>query len=212
VTKEDSENLTTEKKDYSSLRFDLILDKKPDEQAAPEVEDELKPEIVSGPLDKEVPEINFVLVERAQAAPISYDVQETPSVTESAPPSRSILVAEDNPVNQRNIKELLEKESYHVELANNGKEALQKLQENIYHAMILDCEMPVLSGYEVIKTLRSEEMKTKTSGNPKKLPVIALAVHLSAEDKAHLKTLGINASMTKPVRKTELLHLLKGLI
>jgi len=206
----DNPDHKTKQKSYSSLRFDLNLGESketgkatpnctPNESTTRSVVETLHDSsLIDSPT-----EINFVLVN--EAAPSSE-----PSKEDTYRPS--ILLAEDNPLNQKNIKTFLEKEGYQVDLANNGKEALKKLQDKSYHALLLDCEMPVLNGYEVIKSLRASESKSRTEDSLKSLPVIALAVHLSAEDRVHLKNIGMSAFITKPVHRNNLLALLRELV
>jgi len=206
----DNPDHKTKQKSYSSLRFDLNLgDNKEASKTTPDytpnesVESSVEEVLHDSSLTNSPTEVNFVLVN--EAVPSSE-----PSKEDNYRPS--ILLAEDNPLNQRNIKTFLEKEGYQVDLANDGKEALKKLRDKSYHALLLDCEMPVLNGYEVIKSLRSRESKSRTEESQKSLPVIALAVHLSAEDRVHLKSIGMSACITKPVRRDNLLALLRELV
>ena len=120
---------------------------------------------------------------------------ETPSPRLQALDTRgktdSILVAEDNPTNQALILSQLEALGYTAELVSNGQEALNELSQNTYQLLITDCNMPVLDGYELAKTLRNR-------GNSS-MPVIALTADAFPEKRAECIRAGMNDLITKPV-------------
>lgn len=104
--------------------------------------------------------------------------------------THKILVAEDNPTNQALIKSQLESLGYTAELVNNGQEALNKLVNNNYQLLITDCNMPLVDGYKLTKTLRSRGST---------LPIIALTADAFPEKKAACLEAGMNEQLTKPV-------------
>jgi two-component system sensor histidine kinase RpfC len=110
-----------------------------------------------------------------------------------------ILVAEDNPVNQRVIRGLLEHAGHQTFLAHDGEEALAMLEsdEQAYHLAIIDMHMPLLSGPEVVQRWRFMER-----GH---LPVIMLTADARPEAKAVCEDAGADAFLTKPVNSRELM-------
>ena len=103
----------------------------------------------------------------------------------------SILVVEDNPTNQTLIMSQLEALGYSAELAKNGQEALNMMVNTDYQLLLTDCNMPLVDGYKLAKTVRER-------GN-QKLPIIALTADAFPEKKAECLKAGMNDQMTKPV-------------
>jgi two-component system sensor histidine kinase RpfC len=110
-----------------------------------------------------------------------------------------ILVAEDNPVNQRVIRGLLEHAGHEVYLAHDGEEALAMLEagEIAYQLAVIDMHMPQLSGPEVVQRWRFME-----HGH---LPVIMLTADARGEAQSECEAAGVDAFLTKPVNGRELL-------
>jgi PAS domain S-box-containing protein len=105
-----------------------------------------------------------------------------------------ILLAEDNPVNQKLGRRLLEKAGAVVTLAANGLEALQALREAEFDAVLMDCQMPEMDGYDATRRLRSQP------GHPNRgIPVIALTAHALAADREKCEAAGMNDYLTKPI-------------
>lgn len=116
-----------------------------------------------------------------------------------------ILVAEDNPVNQRVIRGLLEHAGHKATLAHDGEEALAMLEadEETFSLAIIDMHMPQLSGPEVVQRWRFME-----KGH---LPVIMLTADARAEAKIACEEAGADAFLTKPVNGRELIDIIAGL-
>ena len=108
-----------------------------------------------------------------------------------------ILVAEDDEINQMVIQEFLKKMSLSCDLAANGKIALQKLKKTSYDLLLLDMQMPVMNGIDVIKHIRSD-------GNLKDLYVVALTAYAMKGDARKYIDLGCNAYLSKPINKKTL--------
>ena len=105
--------------------------------------------------------------------------------------SHNILVAEDNPTNQTLILNQLSTLGYEADLVKNGQEALNKLVNNSYQLLLTDCNMPLVDGYKLTKTIREK-------GNDK-LSIIALTADAFPETKAQCLKAGMNDQITKPV-------------
>lgn len=116
-----------------------------------------------------------------------------------------ILVAEDNPVNQRVIRGLLEHAGHEAYLARDGEEALNMLEsgDQTYHLAIVDMHMPQLSGPEVVQRWRFME-----KGH---LPIIMLTADARAEAQAACEAAGADGFLTKPVNSRELVDLIARL-
>ncbi len=111
-----------------------------------------------------------------------------------------LLVAEDNPANQRVAAMLLAKMGYSVEIAANGQLALARLAEREFDAVLMDCQMPVLDGYESTRRIRAGLLV----GVNARLPIIALTASARAEDRAQCLEAGMNDFVTKPIRPAEI--------
>jgi len=116
-----------------------------------------------------------------------------------------ILVAEDNPVNQRVIRGLLEHAGHQTFLAHDGEEALAMLEsdDKAYHLAIIDMHMPQLSGPEVVQRWRFME-----KGH---LPIIMLTADARAEAQAACEEAGADTFLTKPVNSRELVDVIARL-
>ena len=149
------------------------------------------------------------LVCLAALSPETLDVARRRGDTE--PPFRAIkpriLVVEDNRVNQKVIVSLLEKRGYSPELAENGAKALEAIARVRPDLILMDCQMPVLDGYETTKRLRTEEAAT---GRPR-LTIIALTAHALDGERDKCLAAGMDDFITKPVDPTRLAAVIERL-
>ncbi len=106
--------------------------------------------------------------------------------------SGHLLLVEDNQINQLIAKEFLKRVGYTVEIANNGQEALDMLEENTYDLVLMDIQMPIMDGLTATRTIRQ---------NPKyaNLPIIAMSAHAMTGDKEKSLKNGMNDHITKPI-------------
>jgi PAS domain S-box-containing protein len=116
---------------------------------------------------------------------------------------RRILLAEDNPVNQRLALKLLEKHGHTVTVANNGREALDTLERETFDLVLMDLQMPVLSGLEAAALIREKE---KTTGEH--LRIIALTANAMSGDREKCLAAGMDGYLSKPIRVNELMAVL----
>ncbi len=118
----------------------------------------------------------------------------SPDTAASATGALRILVAEDNEFNVRLLEQLLVRRGHHVQLAGNGREALELLDKQDFDLLLLDIHMPELDGFQVIEALRQQE---QTTG--KHLPVIALTARSRQEDRDTCLAAGMDDYLPKPV-------------
>ena len=110
-----------------------------------------------------------------------------------------ILVVEDNQVNQKVVTAVLRKRGYVIELANDGQEALAKLQQGGHFDVILmDVQMPVVDGLEATRLIRKDPRWTT-------VPIIAMTAHAMTGDKEKCLEAGMNGYISKPVHPSHLL-------
>jgi signal transduction histidine kinase/DNA-binding response OmpR family regulator/HPt (histidine-containing phosphotransfer) domain-containing protein len=108
-----------------------------------------------------------------------------------------ILLVEDNDINQQVAQEILHRMDLQVDIAENGLQALKKLEEAEYDIVLMDVQMPVMDGYEATKRIRS---------NPRwaNLPVIAMTAHAMNEHRLKSNRAGMNDQINKPINPNEL--------
>jgi CheY-like chemotaxis protein len=116
---------------------------------------------------------------------------------------RRILLAEDNLVNQRLAVKLLEKQGHTVVVANNGREALERLEREKFDLVLMDLQMPLLGGLEAAALLRQKE---KATGEH--LRIIALTANAMDDDRERCLAAGMDGYLSKPIRVEELLAIL----
>jgi len=112
-----------------------------------------------------------------------------------------ILLVEDNPVNQLVAKGMLGKLGCEVVVSSHGAEALQQLDRGHFDLVLMDCNMPVMDGYEATRLIRQ-------SGKWPELPIIALTANAMPEEREHCKNSGMNDYLAKPFHREELVYLL----
>ncbi|WP_339080062.1 7TM diverse intracellular signaling domain-containing protein [Pseudomonas sp. TMP9] len=117
------------------------------------------------------------------------------------PQQCTVLLVEDNPINQLVMRGMLLKLGYQVRSADNGAEALGILRKEIIDAVLLDCQMPVMDGFATCRALRNlPDMQT--------LPVLAVTAHSHSGDRERCLTAGMSDYLAKPVKFEQLRHLL----
>lgn len=111
----------------------------------------------------------------------------------------TVLLAEDNLVNQKLASRLLEKRNHTVTIVSNGKEALAALERNRYDLVLMDVQMPEMDGLEATTILREREQAT---GNHQ--PVVAMTALAMSGDRERCITAGMDGYLSKPIRPQEL--------
>jgi signal transduction histidine kinase/ActR/RegA family two-component response regulator len=142
---------------------------------------------------------------------LTFDRGQAPAVEPAAPEPREIavgagtarlLLVEDNPVNQKVVLGILRKKGYRIDIANHGREAIDKLEsaETPYDVVLMDVQMPVLDGLEATRILR---------GNPKwgGLPIIAMTAHAMTGDRERCLAAGMSGYISKPIQPANLISM-----
>jgi PAS domain S-box-containing protein len=117
----------------------------------------------------------------------------------------SLLLVEDDPVNQLVTKSILVKCGYLVDVASNGSDAIEALERNDYALVLMDCMMPVMNGYEATVVIRDQSSKVRNHA----IPVIALTAKTFKEDRESCLAAGMNDFLAKPLDVAKLLAKLK---
>lgn len=107
----------------------------------------------------------------------------------------SILVVEDDRVNQIAISRMLEKMGHHPTCVNDGRKALKILIENRFDCIFMDIQMPILDGIETTKRIRTSSEMAEVSN----IPIVALTAHAMPEDREKFLQVGMNDYISKPV-------------
>ena len=123
----------------------------------------------------------------------------------SGPERGSVLLVEDNVINQQVATELLRSAGYEVCVAANGKVALEMLDQYSVRAVLMDIQMPVMDGFAATRALRADPRF-------RDLPVLAMSANSSDEDVAEAGRAGMNGHIAKPVNVRELLAKLHDVI
>ena len=134
----------------------------------------------------------------------------TPQIIEDVLPSQAtkfdanILVTEDNIINQKLIKRILEEHGINVDLANNGLESFEKRRSNSYDLLFMDIQMPVMDGIEATHEILDYEEDEEIPH----IPIVALTANALKGDRERFLGEGMDEYITKPIETSELLYVL----
>jgi PAS domain S-box-containing protein len=120
-------------------------------------------------------------------------------------PGARLLVVEDNPVNQRVVRRLLEKMDIAVTVANDGAEAVQLFGTHHYDAVLMDCQMPVMDGLTATLKIRELEAGQRIGT---RIPIIALSANVMQEDRERSLAAGMDEHIGKPIVVSQLVDCL----
>ena len=116
-----------------------------------------------------------------------------------------VLIVEDNRVNQLVAQGLLRKFGLEIEMVENGAEAVDALGARAFDLVFMDCQMPVLDGYEATRRIRDRRSSVLDHG----IPVVAMTAHAMQSDRERSLAAGMNDHVDKPVGRAELLRVLE---
>jgi CheY-like chemotaxis protein len=127
-----------------------------------------------------------------------------PAVVENRIGRRArLLIAEDNPVNQKVMIRTLEKLGYSVDIANDGAEAVNAVRSSSYDLVFMDCEMPEMDGYQATREIRNEE------GQGLRTPIVALTANVMNGNRERCLEAGMDDHVIKPVKREVLIDVLE---
>jgi len=119
-----------------------------------------------------------------------------------------ILLAEDNVVNEKVARRNLENLGLRVEVARNGREAVDAWATGRFDLILMDCQMPVLDGYEAAREIRKRESAGPPSAGPlsagRRIPIVALTAHAMKGHELECKAAGMDDCITKPLDRERL--------
>ncbi len=130
------------------------------------------------------------------------ELEQTEGVADTGtrrPAGRRILVAEDHTVNWLLVERLLTRRGHLAVNATNGEQVLTRLQEEEFDLILMDCQMPVLDGYEATRQLRRRE-----AGNRGHVPVVAMTAHAMQGDRERCLAAGMDDYLSKPITSAAL--------
>ncbi len=110
-----------------------------------------------------------------------------------------ILVVEDEPNIVESLRFILEQGGFDLDIVSDGREALQRLREQSFAAMVLDIMLPGLSGFDVLREVRGDASLAA-------LPVIVLTAKGQPNDRAMAESIGVSAFITKPFSNAEVVE------
>ncbi|WP_432665501.1 histidine kinase N-terminal 7TM domain-containing protein [Wukongibacter baidiensis] len=141
-------------------------------------------------------EIPFKVQKKAE---VIKEIEETlePNIIDRR--KTTILLAEDNQVNQLIMKKMLQKNGLNVEIAQNGKVVLEKLENEAFDIIFMDVQMPILDGYETTSIIRARNID---------IPIIALTANAMEGDREKCLNSGMNDYLSKPVMSRKLLEMI----
>jgi signal transduction histidine kinase/FixJ family two-component response regulator len=142
-------------------------------------------------------------VERDNVALAKAEMTENDMIKQNT----SVLLVEDNPVNQEVGKLILEALNCKVEVADNGRLAVEAVSKNDYDLVFMDCQMPELDGYEATRLIRQRE--ASVGGGRRRIAIVALTAHAMEGDREHCLEAGMDDYVPKPFSPVQLADVLK---
>ncbi len=116
-----------------------------------------------------------------------------------------ILLAEDNVVNQRLTLHFLESRGHHVTIANNGREALEMMEKQLFDLALVDVQMPEMDGLQLTRAIREKEKSTSTH-----LPMVAMTAYAMKGDRERCLQAGMDDYVAKPINPSRLFETIDG--
>lgn len=137
--------------------------------------------------------------------PVADELISSPESTDSKPELKytnvRVLVAEDNRANQLVIREMFKRIGLNIDIAENGRQAIEMVQQYQYDVIFMDISMPEMDGMQACKAIRNLDDPATAE-----LPIIALTAHSLAGDKEKFLASGMNDYLSKPLRASQLIE------
>jgi PAS domain S-box-containing protein len=148
--------------------------------------------------------ISAITHKKAKELPFqSHGSESTPAANIAQ--SLLILLAEDNPINQKLATRLLEKHGYRVQIAGSGQEAVTLSAQQKFDVILMDVQMPVIDGFQATALIREQERGRQRT------PIIALTAHAMKGDRERCLEAGMDGYISKPIRSAELFDAINSL-
>lgn len=184
---------------YGAARWLLLQASRPEEPwSAPALANArvLLPPVVGPELIATIDEV----AERPPGASVDPSSRGPAIRIEPVDRKRSILLVEDNPINQRVARRLLEKWGHEVEVAANGREAVETLESSTYDLVLMDMQMPVMDGLEATRAIRAlpEDHPARS------IRIVAMTANTDTKDREACRAAGMDGYVTKPIDLDEL--------
>ncbi|MEP3279352.1 MAG: PAS domain S-box protein [Stappiaceae bacterium] len=148
-------------------------------------------------------DLSLARADSTQLAPLTHELS---SVDLERLSGARILIAEDNMTNQMVIADTVQRLGCQVDCVGTGREAINRLGVSRYDAILMDISMPEMDGVEATRLIR------KSSYPYSDIPIIALTAHVSLEDQKHVRKAGMNAFLSKPVVRNQLIATLASIL
>ncbi|NLY00039.1 MAG: PAS domain S-box protein [Rhodopirellula sp.] len=139
------------------------------------------------------------------AKELPSDFEAPVAVTTVASAQLRILLAEDNPANQKLAAYILQDRGHLLDIAEDGQQAIDLSEQNHYDVILMDVEMPGMNGLEAAAAIRKRE-----AGGPR-VPIIAMTAHAMAGDRDRCLAHGMDGYLSKPIDAQEMIALIEGL-
>lgn len=140
----------------------------------------------------------------------SVTVQDRNNTKENSPIGNlsdlKILLAEDNVVNQKIMMSYLSQLSCQADLADNGEQVMQLIKSRDYDIILMDCQMPLLDGYDTTQAIRQMEINQEL---PKHIFIVAMTANAFKEDRDRCLAVGMDDYLSKPIRRKQLQEILE---
>ena len=141
-------------------------------------------------------------VENGERSPTANTAERDTSALQLAP---RVLVVEDNPSNRKVLLAMLRKLGYRADWSVDGQQALAKLAQQSYDLILMDCQMPLVDGYEATRQRRQQEATLKQP----RTPIIGITAYAMSEDRQKCLNAGMDDYISKPVTLSELSGMLE---
>jgi CheY-like chemotaxis protein/HPt (histidine-containing phosphotransfer) domain-containing protein len=120
---------------------------------------------------------------------------------EQAPHPLRVLLVEDTRANQEVVKKILERRGHRVEVADDGREALRRFQQQPFDVVLMDLQMPGMDGFQATEQLRALE-----GPRPSRVPIVAMTAHALSGDRPRCLAAGMDGYLAKPVHAREVVE------
>ena len=142
----------------------------------------------------------FVVTARFKVGEDIHSEMGIPNIVSEQSSQFKILLVEDNPLNQKLLKAILERDGHDVSVAGDGVEAVAAFSLDKFDLVFMDIEMPNLDGFQATERIRASE-----SSKSLRVPIVALSAHGEELERMDLKAKGLDGYISKPVRPKEVL-------